>query len=374
MNHVGIAALCLVLLTSASCGTDDTAVNLQASATGVAAHQTGAVHITSMHQGWIPTGLSLLPGGEATIVATGNIEIGLPRPVEPKHTLWGRVGESGTIFQLASNYYSFVSEEAGQLYVAFSPSGLLWANRQGKWVEAFAQMPDAPLDIVIEAFAWNGSAAMGLADLLGTEDQKQLAEHALTVLKESKELPDGFDYLWYLSQSNVFSGFSEGDRKGVHAATAGDFGIIKKSVDIPLTEATLINFEWLYKHLPALQSETDPANHDYLSIAVEFDNGQDITWMWSKDIPIETSFTCPLPEWQHRETHIVLQNGMAGLGEWHSHTRSIQADYANAVGGKFPARIVGIWIIGVSVFGGQQAEAYFANAVITDGDLRYDLM
>ena len=96
--------------------------------------------------------------------------------------------------------------------------------------------------------------------------------------------------------------------------------------------------------------------------------------MWSRDLPAETIFKCPLPEWHHRETHIVLQSGVEGLNEWHGHTRSITDDYVAAVGGKVPQRIVGVWIITNAVFGLQPAEAFFANAVVSDGEARHPVM
>ena len=105
-----------------------------------------------------------------------------------------------------------------------------------------------------------------------------------------------------------------------------------------------------------------------MSIALEFDNGQDITWFWSKRLPAGEMFACPLPDWHERETHIVLQSGEDGLGEWHSHSRPVLADYQAAVGGEVPERIVGAWVIGVAVFGRQPAEAVFANARISDGE------
>ena len=159
----------------------------------------------------------------------------------------------------------------------------------------------------------------------------------------------------------------------MHGKTSDDFGIIKKSLDIPLTADTRIQFDWKYQALPALASETDPASHDYMSIAVEFDNGHDITWMWSRDLAEESSFGCPLPEWIGRETHIVLQSGSQELGKWFSHDRPILADYKKAVPGEPPSRIVGVWIIGNAVFGRQPAEAYFANAVIRDGKTAVDV-
>ncbi len=366
--------LAVLGLMSCSDGNNEEAKSGALNEPAKAHYQTASIQITFLKQGWTSTGLIIGSGGEATIAAEGKIDMGLPNPFEPRHTLWARVGESGTIFQLASNHHSFVSEESGELFVAMSPSGLLWANRQGDLLDVVSQMPDAPLDIAVDVFVWADTAERGLSLMLNDSARVALAENSLQSIKATKELPHGYEYLWYLAQSNVFSGFSEGERQGIHAKTNDDFGIIKKPLDIPLTADTKISFDWLYSHLPALVSETDPANHDYLSIALEFENGQDITWMWSKDLQPETSFECPLPEWQHRETHIVLQSGVEGLGEWYSHTRSVQKDYAAAVGGEIPSRIVGVWIIGNAVFGRQPAEAYFANAVVSDGESLHKLM
>jgi hypothetical protein len=374
VNKLGIVILVLTGLVLVSCSEQSKEPAARPIEKPEVPYQLGTIHIESLKQGWSSTGLILNPGDEATISANGQIEIGLSHPIEPKHALWGRVGESGSIFQLASNQYSFTSSDSGELYIAMSPPGLFWANRQGDWAEAFSQMPDAPLDISVEVFLWPDSAKEGLNQIGEDPSRRTLSENSLKAISDAKTLPEGYDYLWYLTQSNVFSSFTEGERKGVHAKTTDDFGIIKRPLDIPLTPDTKINFDWMYKHLPAMASETDPANHDYLSIAIEFDNGQDITWMWSKDIEPETIFKCPLPDWQHRETHIVLQSGVSGLNEWHSHTRSIQKDYAAAVGGEIPARITGVWIIGVSLFGLQQAEALFANAVVVDNGKIHELM
>ena len=181
-------------------------------------------------------------------------------------------------------------------------------------------------------------------------------------------MPAGFEYLWFLNASNVFGAFDDAQHRGVHASTKDDLGIIRKPLDIPLTAETRIEFDWLYEKLPALGPETDAATHDYLSIALEFDNGHDITWFWSAHLPEGEMFPCPLPDWQHRETHIVLQSGEEGLGEWHSHSRHVLADYQASVGGEMPGRIVGVWVIANALFGRQPAEAYFANARVTDGE------
>ena len=85
-------------------------------------------------------------------------------------------------------------------------------------------------------------------------------------------------------------------------------------------------------------------------------------------LPEGTHFGCPLPWWDTRETHMVLQSGEDGLGEWHSHTRPVLADYTAAVAAEVPQRIVAVWFIANSVFGRQPGAASFADVVIRNGD------
>jgi PQQ-dependent dehydrogenase (methanol/ethanol family) len=326
------------------------------------------VSINSLKQGWVATGLWLNPGDEVTLAGTGEADLGLGKPLEPRHLVWGRVGEQGDIFQLPSNTHTFAAAGRGELYVTASPPALVWANRQGERVAAWEQMPDAPLAIKVTGFRWRDSARDGLQSMAKDAANRDIAQGALAALDATRALPTGFEYLWFLGSSNVFEAFDVEQRRGVHASTDDDFGIIRRPLDIPLTANTRIDFDWLYEKLPALGPETDAATHDYISIALEFDNGQDITWFWSAHLPEGEMFPCPLPDWQQRETHIVLQSGKQGLGEWHSHSRSVQADYQASVGGEMPTRIVGVWVIANTLFGRQPAEAFFANARITDGE------
>jgi hypothetical protein len=69
----------------------------------------------------------------------------------------------------------------------------------------------------------------------------------------------------------------------------------------------------------------------------------------------------------------VLQSGATGLGEWSSHTRNLLADYQAAIEGEPPSRVVGVWFIGVSLFGRQRAAASFADVAIIDGDQRVNV-
>lgn len=334
-----------------------------------------AVAISHLKQGWVPMGISAIEGDEITFSAQGEVELGLAHAMQPKHLLWGRIGEQGRIFQFSSNAPSIVSNTSGQLFVAISPSGMLFANQQGEWIDALKQMPDADINVTVNAIIWKGPAEKGLRQLQtnGDAQRMSIAKTALASIANKKDLPVGFEYLSDLGHSNVFEAFAKDGRVGVHAQTDDDFGIIRKPVDIPLTENTQIDFSWLYQSIPAQGPETAAATHDYLSIAVEFDNGRDITWFWSNELPEGTGFECPLPEWVGREWHIALQSGTAGLGQWGSHNRQILQDYEKTIPGRAPKRIVAVWIITNAVFDRQPAEAYFADVVISNGEQRISI-
>jgi hypothetical protein len=106
--------------------------------------------------------------------------------------------------------------------------------------------------------------------------------------------------------------------------------------------------------LPTDEGENTVAKHDYLSVAVEFDNGRDLTYFWSAKLAPETSFHCPVSYWRHRETHLVVHSGGADLGRWINEDRDLWQDYRSAIGSQ-PSRIVAVWLIAVSNFGHRRA-------------------
>ena len=64
-----------------------------------------------------------------------------------------------------------------------------------------------------------------------------------------------------------------------------------------MTSATTVSWDWKIDALPSTLAEHLPFTHDYLSLAMEFDNGRDLTWMWSAELPVGRAFRCPLPWW-----------------------------------------------------------------------------
>ena len=169
----------------------------------------------------------------------------------------------------------------------------------------------------------------------------------------------------------VAGGAGGGPRPQMRVLTRQNAAIITRDVDVPLTEATTLKWRWLFKKIPTKFAETAAANHDYISIAVKFDNGQDLTYMWSVNLPPGTGFHCPLPGWEHRETHVVIRSGGANLGRWLKEKRPILADYKRYIDVPRPRRITQIWIIANSFIQKGDGEATFGDISLGDaGDKR----
>jgi len=57
----------------------------------------------------------------------------------------------------------------------------------------------------------------------------------------------------------------------------------------------------------------------------------------------------------------VVRSGAAGLGQWRDESRAIAADYAEAIGGDMPRRVVKVWLIANSVFQRRAGRARFRS-------------
>ena len=154
----------------------------------------------------------------------------------------------------------------------------------------------------------------------------------------------------------------------MQVATKQNVAIVTREASAPLTAATTLRWRWNVRTLPSKLPETSAESHDYISIAVKFENGRDLTYMWSDTLPAETGFHCPLPGWQHRETHVVIRSGAANLGQWLGEERPVLTDYATHIGGPPPTRIVEVWLIANSFIQKTQGAASFAEISVGDRD------
>ena len=112
-------------------------------------------------------------------------------------------------------------------------------------------------------------------------------------------------------------GNDQNEQTGLYGATGAMrvwSGLFARLPSAPLKASGKgLDWQWVVDRLPSHLPEDQILTHDYLSIAVEFDDGQDITYMWSSSLPVGQVFRCPLPGWDAVETHVVQRSGLASV-------------------------------------------------------------
>ena len=185
--------------------------------------------------------------------------------------------------------------------------------------------------------------------------------------------PEGWAYLPELAvwgpadiyQRRLAAPDDPGPAVQMQVHTLRNVGILTRNVAVPLTPETRLSWRWKVDKLPSMVAENVVPKHDYLSIAVKFENGRDITYMWSAALEHGTGFECPLPDWKGREWHVVVRSGEADLGKWLAEERDVLADYARHVGGKTPGRIVQVWLISASIIQQGEGKATYGDISLT---------
>ena len=152
----------------------------------------------------------------------------------------------------------------------------------------------------------------------------------------------------------------------IDVRSRGQVEILCHEAQVTLTETLRLRWRWRMDQLPASSAEDTLFTHDYMSVAVEFDDGRDLTYHWSVDMPSETSYCCPLPHWREREWHLVVRSGSGGLGEWQDEERTVAADRATAIGGATPLKVARVWLIVTCVCGGGEARGSYADIELVD--------
>jgi hypothetical protein len=152
----------------------------------------------------------------------------------------------------------------------------------------------------------------------------------------------------------------------MHVNTVKNVGILTRDVTVPLTAETRLSWRWKVDRLPSKLPESTVPQHDYLSIAVKFENSKDLTYMWSAALPEGTHFMCPLPDWHNVEWHAVVRSGESDLGKWLAEERNVLADYNKVIGGKAPGKIVQVWLISNSIIQQGEGRATYGDIILTN--------
>jgi hypothetical protein len=211
-----------------------------------------------------------------------------------------------------------------------------------------------------------------LKQIAKTDPKATWAADEVDRQNNQKNPPPGWNYIWELYASEIFTEVKA--PKGANAPARAillhmnnDGNIMETHAPFDLTPETTLKWKWRADKLPSQVSENSIPTHDYMSIAVKFDNGKDLTFMWSHDMEVDHHFECPLPGWTHRETHVVARSGKADMGKWLSEEKNILDYYAKAIGGEPPKRVTQVWLIAVSVFQKTEGISQFGDIVLEDG-------
>lgn len=315
---------------------------------------------------WTDTGIDLAEGERISVLAGGRLVLSqeLDLGFRPNLYLWRRIGEKGPIFKAPRDTATHRAASPGRLWLAVAPAH--WTTRDGDWEGSDGEHAGLPGAFHALLVRWKGDPREGLRALRDAAPGDPLVAAEIARLDSPPvATPPGWEYLWFLGESESFRQVPG----AIRAQPEDDAAILRRPVALELRPDTRLRWRWKVDRLPGAAAEDQFHTHDYLSIAVEFDNGQDLTWYWSAALPPETSFRCPLPWWDRHETHLVVRSGDAGLGRWREEERNVFEDYRRAVG-EPPARIVAVWLIAVSVFGHGRGLAEFADIALLAGNER----
>lgn len=327
----------------------------------------GAVSRVHLRPGadWLDTGIVLEEGALVTLVADGRLWMSRALHVgcSARVALWYRIGATGHLRKAIDDSSTFVADASGPLHLVAKPPGE-WLDETGRFDPAEPRTGmTGGLDVAV--VTWRDASALSRAaaarpDGLFAREQKRLAEGV--------ELPPGWRPLWRLGESGIYRQSTVNGRAAIRCTTEQNVGILTHACDVPLRDETRLRWSWRVHELPSAWPEDLVPTHDYLSIAVEFENGRDLTYLWSSALPVGTSFHCPLPWWDRRETHLVVRSGGGELGKWLDEERAPLADYRAIIGDPAPSRVVSVWLISVSVFQQGRGACDYSGISVGNGD------
>jgi hypothetical protein len=300
---------------------------------------------------WMDTGLPVHAGNQITVMLCGRVYLDEAADLwlDPELQVWSRVGGRGPIVRGSRASNTFTSVHDGNVELGnVNPAEWLDHNGAIGVDPGLYEFMSGGTTVAILRWAPGVDPALALAGLASQSDfEGLLAGEAERLEERAGNPPNGWEHLWYLGPSEVFADVGPGI---ITCEAPNTFAIICHDAEMALTPDTTLSWAWKVDRLPADTAEDSLPTHDYLSIAVEFDDGLDLTYQWSALLDAEHSYRCPLPHWSERETHLVVRSGRSELGRWLREERNVHADRAAAIGGSDPGRITRVWLIAVSIF------------------------
>jgi hypothetical protein len=315
---------------------------------------------------WQSTGLPAKEGQSYSLFADGLIHWSERYPElhgGPEFHLWARIN-GGRAVNLSAASGTFTADIDGDIEVCIY---------MGMWGDAFGNLVSgdrlyAPLrgtlDVIVVLYQTEPLQAINAGLARGDAPSIVLAE--CDRLENPYQPPAGWEYLHETGYSTMFTGQSNDNQPVIHVNARRDQGILRRHVNFELSESTTIEWTWRVDEHPSRAREDQAITHDYISVATEFDNGRDLTWIWSSCLDVGHHFKCPVRAWSARETHYVVRSQADELGRWYTERRNVFDDVSESMGTP-PAEITGVWLIALSTFQRRTARASFADIkLVTD--------
>ena len=346
----------------ASTQLDLTAVATALRRTGAAVAQ---VRVDARREPWTPTGLFVKQGTAITWVADGDSWILTRRGprLDAALQLRVRTGASAPALDGTGSTFTAAAPHDGQIELCSLFPGELRGDEE--LVIYDRTMPRAVFrggfDVVVAAWDSGTEVDACLAEA-AAQDPTGLCHRELDRIRAPIAPPSG----WEPHVNVPLAGLHRKCDREVDVHAHRRVEIICREARAPLTDALRLRWRWRMDQLPAKRAEDTLLTHDYMSVAVEFDDGRDLSYHWSVALPSETSYRCPLPHWREREWHLVARSGSAGLGEWHAEERAVARDRVKAIGDSPPREVVRVWLIVTCVSGGGEARGRYADIELTD--------
>jgi hypothetical protein len=317
---------------------------------------------------WTFTTIHVDVGDQITWLAWGHIDLIKPlgTAVGPSMGFLCRVG-NGEPHDSGRNTRTFTADCSGTVQVAGRFPG--WVQEDGSIAvdRVPYRLPYRALTGTLTAIVvrWPpGTDPRAALASVASVDQSGLCAAEAARLADPPQPPPGWHHHPSTAQEEIWAPADH----GVSLNCNDSGGILRHPADAPLTPTLRLRWSWRVDELPSQLAEDTKITHDYLSVALEFDDGQDLTWYWSCALPEGFAYRCPFDYWRKLETHIVVRTGPTNLGSWIDEERGVLADHQAAIGGPAPTRVVNAWLIGVSFVQGGRARAEFRNIELVDGD------
>ena len=307
---------------------------------------------------WKDLGISVRKGQEVTFLLGGRVWLSREHDlwVEPGVAFHVRTRGTRPMFNPMSNTGTMTAVADGPLEMARSL--VEFQNDEGELAVPKDAYAKADAHIYGLALVWRGRAQAGLATLLTHGDVCGIIGAELAGLQSPRKLPAGWHNFFMLGGGPVI--FNDIGKGAISCGPLKNAGILQRPVNIELKPQTKLSWRWIVEELPSLLPEDQLTSHDYLSIAAEFDDGQDLTYFWSSSLPVGKAFRCPIPRWTPLESHMVVRTGLADIGKWVSDERDVYADYKAHIGGT-ARKVVNVWLLGVSLFQRRSGSCRFAD-------------